>query len=48
MAGGADLGELGTALVEKQVPKRVGVVVTPRKVASWDHAKMAGLPSGGS
>ena len=44
MAGGADLGKLGTELVEKQLPKRVGVVVTPRKVASWDHSKMAGLP----
>jgi nitroimidazol reductase NimA-like FMN-containing flavoprotein (pyridoxamine 5'-phosphate oxidase superfamily) len=43
MAGGADLGELGADLVEKQLPKRVGVVVTARKVASWDHSKMAGL-----
>jgi PPOX class probable F420-dependent enzyme len=48
MAGGADLGPLGTELVEKQLPKRVGVVVTPRKVASWDHAKMKGLPGSGS
>jgi PPOX class probable F420-dependent enzyme len=44
MAGGADLGQLGTDLVEKQLPKRVAVVVTPRKVASWDHSKMAGPP----
>ena len=44
MAGGADLGELGAELVEKQVGKRVGIVVTPAKVASWDHSKMAGFP----
>jgi PPOX class probable F420-dependent enzyme len=44
MAGGADLGQLGVDLVEQQVPKRVAVVVTPRKVASWDHAKLAGPP----
>jgi PPOX class probable F420-dependent enzyme len=40
MVGGADLGEVGAAEVERQVAKRVGVVVTPAKVASWDHAKM--------
>jgi PPOX class probable F420-dependent enzyme len=48
MAGGADLGEHGAELVEKQVGKRVAVVVTPRKVASWDHSKMAGVPGAGS
>ena len=48
MAGGADLGQLGTDLVEKQLPKRVAVVVTPRRVASWDHSKMAGVPGSGS
>jgi PPOX class probable F420-dependent enzyme len=41
MVGGADLGEIGTAEVERQVRKRVGVVVTPSRVASWDHRKMA-------
>ena len=35
-----DLGELGRDMVEQQVPKRVGVVVHPVQVASWDHAKM--------
>lgn len=40
MVGGADLGEIGEAEVERQVTKRVGVVVTPTKVASWDHRKM--------
>jgi len=40
MAKGQDLGDLGRAAVEKQVPKRWGVVVTPTKVASWDHRKM--------
>ncbi|MGZ6788257.1 MAG: hypothetical protein ACXVEL_18085 [Nocardioidaceae bacterium] len=42
MVGGADLGEVGSAEVERQVAKRVGVLVTPGRVASWDHAKMAG------
>src|SRR5690348_3280916 len=42
MAGGADLGDLGRDLVERQARKRVGVVVEPDKVASWDHRKLAG------
>ena len=42
MANGADLGDIGAAEVERQVPKRVGVLVTPTKVASWDHHKMTG------
>lgn len=42
MAGGADLGEIGVAEVERQVPKRVGVLITPDTVASWDHHKMTG------
>ena len=40
MARGVDLGEIGEAEVERQVTKRVGVLVTPTKVASWDHSKM--------
>jgi len=48
MAGGADLGELGAEIVEKQVKKRVGIVVTPTKTASWDHSKMSSLPGGGN
>ena len=48
MSGGADLGELGRDIVEKQVQKRVAVLVTPTKVASWDHSKMAGPPGAGS
>ncbi len=40
MAKGMDLGELGRQEVERQVRKRVGVVVTPTKIASWDHRKM--------
>jgi PPOX class probable F420-dependent enzyme len=35
-----DLGELGRDVVEQQVPKRVGVLVHPDQVASWDHSKM--------
>ena len=49
MAGGADLGALGDQIVDGQARKRVGVVVVPDKVASWDHRKMNGaLPGQGS
>ena len=44
MTGGADLGDFGRDIVENQVRKRVGVLVTPVKVASWDHRKMTALP----
>ena len=37
-----ELGELGRAEVERQVPKRVAVVVHADRVASWDHAKLLG------
>jgi PPOX class probable F420-dependent enzyme len=47
MAGGVDLGDFGDEIVEKQARKRVGIVVEPQKVASWDHAKMAGPPGAG-
>lgn len=40
MTGAEDLGEFGDDLVAKQARKRVGVVVVPDKVASWDHRKM--------
>ena len=48
MAGGADLGELGDQFVEQQARKRVGIVVVPDKVASWDHRKMRALPGSSS
>ena len=44
MAGGADLGELGEQIVSKQATKRIGVIIEPDKVASWDHRKMQALP----
>ena len=47
MAGGADLGEMGDQIVEAQARKRVGVVVEPEHVASWDHRKLATLPGQG-
>jgi PPOX class probable F420-dependent enzyme len=47
MSGGVDLGDLGRDIVEKQVRKRVAVIVTPTKVASWDHSKMTALPGAG-
>jgi PPOX class probable F420-dependent enzyme len=40
-----DLGDFGDEIVEKQARKRIGIVVEPIKVASWDHHKMAGPPS---
>jgi PPOX class probable F420-dependent enzyme len=40
MVDGADLGEIGRDEVERQVRKRVGVVVVPERTASWDHRKM--------
>lgn len=46
MAGDVDLGDFGDEIVEKQAHKRVGIVVEPVKVASWDHRKMAGPPGG--
>ncbi|TQL68445.1 PPOX class probable F420-dependent enzyme [Nocardioides albertanoniae] len=48
MAGGADLGEAGDDLVSKQAHKRVGIVIEPDKVASWDHRKLGALPGQGS
>ena len=40
MVGGADLGDLGRDMVERQVRKRLAVLVEPGKVATWDHRKM--------
>jgi len=40
MVDGADLGELGRQEVERQVAKRVGVLVEPVRTASWDHRKL--------
>lgn len=34
------LGEMGNDVVRAQARKRVGVLVTPERVASWDHRKM--------
>ena len=47
MAGGVDLGEVGEQILDKQATKRVGVVIEPEKVASWDHRKMSALPGQG-
>jgi PPOX class probable F420-dependent enzyme len=40
MVDGAELGDIGRDEVERQVRKRVGVVVVPTRTASWDHRKM--------
>lgn len=34
------LGDFGMQTVEKQATKRVGVIIHPDRVASWDHRKM--------
>jgi PPOX class probable F420-dependent enzyme len=44
MAGDVDLGDFGDEIVDKQARKRVGIVVEPVKVASWDHHKMSAPP----
>ncbi len=46
MAAGVDLGEFGEQIVAQQAHKRVGIVVEPEKVTSWDHRKMAAPPGG--
>lgn len=35
-----ELGEIGREQVERQVTKRVGVIVHPEQVATWDHHKL--------
>ena len=44
----ADLGEMGSAIVKQQALKRVGVVVEPDHIATWDHSKMTALPGQGT
>ena len=34
------LGDFGRETVETQATKRVGVIIHPEKVATWDHKKM--------
>ncbi|MFL6109286.1 MAG: pyridoxamine 5'-phosphate oxidase family protein [Marmoricola sp.] len=46
MANGQDLGEFGDQIVQQQARKRVGVIVEPDKIASWDHRKMTAPPGG--
>lgn len=48
MAAGADLGEFGDQIVSQQALKRVGVVVEPEKIATWDHRKMSAPPGVGA
>jgi PPOX class probable F420-dependent enzyme len=46
MANGEDLGDFGAQIVAQQARKRVGVIVEPDKIASWDHRKMTAPPGG--
>jgi PPOX class probable F420-dependent enzyme len=48
MAAGMDLGDMGEEIVAKQALKRVGVIIEPTKVATWDHHKMTAPPGGNS
>jgi PPOX class probable F420-dependent enzyme len=48
MAGGMDLGDFGDQIVAQQARKRVGVVVEPDRIATWDHRKMTAPPGGNS
>jgi PPOX class probable F420-dependent enzyme len=43
-----DLGDFGDEIVAKQALKRVGVIVEPDKIATWDHRKMTAPPGGTS
>jgi PPOX class probable F420-dependent enzyme len=42
----SDLGEFGDQIVAKQATKRVGVIVEPDRIATWDHRKMTAPPGG--
>lgn len=46
MANGEDLGDFGDQIVAQQATKRVGVIVEPDHIASWDHRKMTAPPGG--
>ena len=35
-----ELGDLGALEVQRQVAKRVAVIVTPERISTWDHRKM--------
>jgi PPOX class probable F420-dependent enzyme len=48
MAHGEDLGEFGDQIVAQQARKRVGVIVEPDRIATWDHRKMTAPPGGNS
>jgi hypothetical protein len=39
---GIPFDEGGSALVEKQSHKRVGIVLPIERIASWDHSKSGG------
>lgn len=46
MNPGVDLGDLGEQVVTHQARKRVGVIIEPEVISSWDHRKMNQLPGG--
>ena len=48
MANGEDLGDFGDQIVQQQARKRVGVIVEPDRIATWDHRKMTAPPGGNS
>lgn len=40
---GAPVPDELRTLVERQAPKRVGLILRPTKIASWDHSKLGGV-----
>ena len=42
----SDLGDFGAQIVAQQAHKRVGVIVEPDRIATWDHRKMTAPPGG--
>lgn len=40
--GGGALSDDVVAMVEKQAPKRVGMLFRPTRTVSWDHSKLGG------
>jgi PPOX class probable F420-dependent enzyme len=42
MIGNAEVATSASQFVRAQAQKRVGLVFTPTKVVSWDHAKLGG------
>ncbi|WP_020663926.1 pyridoxamine 5'-phosphate oxidase family protein [Amycolatopsis benzoatilytica] len=40
---GAPVPDELRALIARQAPKRIGLILRPTKIASWDHSKLGGV-----